>query len=648
MATLLVLTVLFPLLGSLVLFLTPKLEAHAARLVGLSITLITLGLSMVLLLAFRPELSEPQFAFVRGGHYGLPWVGRPDIRFALGLDGLSLWLFLMTSLLMLTAIGASWLSVTENAAAYYAFLLALETGLLGLFASLDVVLFYIFFEFTLIPLFFLIGLWGGPQRRRAAVTFFLYTLAGSLLTLLGVIALVVVHYQYSPGNALTFSIPELTQGLAQLKWIEWYSASSWTSPQVLIFLLLLAGFAIKVPIFPFHTWLPLAHVEAPTAGSILLAGVLLKVGSYGLLRFCIGMTPLAAAAMFPQMATLAVIGIIYGALAAFAQSDIKRLVAYSSVSHMGFIVLGMFALNGTGLDGSTIQMVNHGLTTGALFACVGMIYERYHTRDITRLGGLWDRLPILAFFLILAALGSAAVPGLNGFVGEFPILVGAFAINRRAAVLAATGMILGACYLLWMVRKVIFGPLNEPVPHEGLQPDSADAPPAHVAVWPVGWHEIAGLAPLMVLIVAIGVYPRPLFEQMRPALARIEQKLQTERVEMNKLAAAADALARSEAAKIAALAKGGASKSTAKKKGGGTKSSPKKGGGTSKSTAKEGAGKGKTSPKKSPVGAKPAAAPDKDPATSPPADGAKTRAKANETTRPGAAGPDAKPERERP
>ena len=425
MATLLAITVLLPLVGSLVLVLTPKLEAHTARLIGLSFALVTLALSLVMLLAFRAEVSGPQFAFMAAdGRYGLGWIERPDIRFALGLDGLSLWLFILTSLLVMTAFGASWLSITERVPLYYAFILALETGLLGLFASLDVVLFYIFFEFTLIPLFFLIGLWGGPQRRRAAVTFFLYTLAGSLLTLLGVIALVVVHFQYSKTNLLTFSIPELTQGLAALPWDEWRDTSSWTSPQVVIFLLLLAGFAIKVPMFPFHTWLPLAHVEAPTAGSILLAGVLLKVGTYGLLRFNIGMTPLGAAALFPLLSTLAVIGIIYGALAALAQTDIKRLVAYSSVSHMGFIVLGIFAFNATGLDGSAIQMVNHGLTTGALFACVGMIYERYHTRDMTQLGGLWNRLPLLAFFLILAALGSAAVPGLNGFVGEFPILAG--------------------------------------------------------------------------------------------------------------------------------------------------------------------------------------------------------------------------------
>jgi NADH-quinone oxidoreductase subunit M len=416
---------------------------------------------------------------------------------------------------------------------HYAFLLALETGLLGLFASLDVVLFYIFFEFTLIPLFFLIGIWGGEQKRRAAVTFFLYTLAGSLLTLLGVISLVVVHYHHAPGHYLTFSIPELTRGLAALEWAEWHDATRpWTaSPQTLIFLLLFAGFAIKVPMFPFHTWLPLAHVEAPAAGSILLAGVLLKVGGYGLLRFNMGMTPLGAQVLFPMLATLAVIGIIYGALVALAQTDMKRLVAYSSVSHMGFVVLGTVAMNGTGMDGAVIQMINHGLTTGALFACVGVIYERYHTREMAELGGLWKRLPLFAFFLMLSSLGSAAVPGLNGFVGEFPILAGMFERSPRTAVLAATGMILGAYYLLWMVQCVLFGPLREPYHGDGHGHEPASGHGhGHAgnhtagAIRPVGWHEIMGLAPLMVLIVAIGVYPRPFFERFRPTVAAIAAK----------------------------------------------------------------------------------------------------------------------------
>jgi NADH-quinone oxidoreductase subunit M len=542
MAVLLAITVLIPVFGSVVLALAPRLQAHDARRIALGVTLLTLACSLILLLGFRPGLTGPQFAYLtEHGRYGWSWFDRPDIRFSLGLDGLSLWLFMLTSLLMLTSIAASWESIKERVATYYAFLLALETGLLGLFASLDIVLFYIFFEFTLIPLFFLIGIWGGPERRRAAVTFFLYTLAGSLLTLVGVIALVVVHYQYSPNNVLTFSIPELTLGLESLPWSEWKTAASWTSPQVLIFLLLMAGFAIKVPIFPFHTWLPLAHVEAPTAGSILLAGVLLKVGSYGLMRFNIGMTPLGAAAMYPLLATLAVIGIIYGAFAALAQTDIKRLVAYSSVSHMGFIVLGMFSLNATGMDGSAIQMLNHGLTTGALFACVGMIYERYHTRDINEIGGLWNRLPVLAFFLILAALGSAAVPGLNGFVGEFPILVGAFATSARTAVLAATGMILGAYYLFWMLRKVVFGPLREPaIAASGAHGDALGAShgpeTGHAVIPPIGAHEMAGMAPLLAMIVLIGTFPRPFFEQIHPAIDTLELNAQAQQAEAKKQA----------------------------------------------------------------------------------------------------------------
>jgi NADH-quinone oxidoreductase subunit M len=563
MATLLTITVLLPVVVGIVLVAIPQLDAHRVRLIAISTALVTLLFSLILLAGFRTEQAGPQFAYQSAGQYGLQWVVRPDIRFALGLDGLSLWLFLLTSVLMITAIFASWESIKERVASYFALLLALQTGLLGLFASLDVVLFYIFFEFTLIPLFFLIGLWGGPQRRRAAVTFFLYTLAGSLLTLLGVIALVVVHFQYSPGNVLTFSIPELTQGLGALTWTEWHNPA-WNSPQAVIFLLLLAGFAIKVPMFPFHTWLPLAHVEAPTAGSIILAGVLLKVGSYGLLRFNIGMTPLGAAALFPLIATLAVIGIIYGALAALAQTDLKRLVAYSSVSHMGFIVLGMFALNATGLDGSVIQMVNHGLTTGALFACVGIIYERYHTREMSKFGGLWNRLPLLAFFLMLAAMGSAAVPGLNGFVGEFPILAGTFGVSPRAAVLGATGMIFGACYLFLMLKKVLFGPLVEPALHAAALGQPIDPGHLHPPCPPVGWHEIAGLAPLMGLIVLIGVLPQPFLAPIGEAVARMDQNIQAQRAKSSEYVARRDPLERISPSRAGGLSRAAVERAAAR------------------------------------------------------------------------------------
>jgi NADH-quinone oxidoreductase subunit M len=530
MASLLLITVLLPLAGSLILFASPRMEMQAARTTALVTAVAAFALSLILVFAFRPGVLDPQFAFgPPGGPYGLKWLDPPGIRFALGLDGISLWLFALTALLTLPAIGASWASITDRPAMHYAFLLALETGLLGLFASLDVVLFYIFFEFSLVPLFFLIGIWGGEQKRRAAVTFFLYTLAGSLLTLLGVIALVVVHYQHSPANVLTFSIPELTRGLAKLgeSWPDWNATASWrTSPQALIFLLLFAGFAIKVPMFPFHTWLPLAHVEAPTAGSIVLAGLLLKVGGYGLLRFNMGMTPLGAQVLFPMLVTLAVVGIIYGALVALAQTDVKRLVAYSSVSHMGFVVLGFFAMNATGMEGAVIQMINHGLTTGALFACVGIFYERYHTREMSELSGLWQRLPLLAFFFILSSLGSAAVPGLNGFVGEFPILTGMFNRSPRAGVLAATGMILGAYYLFWMLQSVLFGPLREPHGHgHGHGPSETQGQEAAV-VRPVGCLEIMGLTPVMVLIVLIGVYPRPFFDRIQSEVAVIAARFE--------------------------------------------------------------------------------------------------------------------------
>ncbi|WP_165250823.1 complex I subunit 4 family protein [Paludisphaera soli] len=524
MATLLAVTVFLPLIGALVLVLTPGLDKASSRRIALGASLATFGACLVLLAGFEPAVTTPQFAYgPDAGPYGLSWLSRPDVRFALGLDGLSIWLFVLTGVLMITAVLSSWESISDRAPMYYAFLLALETGLLGLFGALDVVLFYIFFEFTLIPLFFLIGLWGGPERQRASIYFFLYTLAGSLLTLLGVIALVVVHMQYSPDHRLTFSIPELTRGLATLPWPAWYQVDSWTSPQVFIFLLLLAGFAVKVPLFPFHTWLPLAHVEAPTAGSIVLAGVLLKVGSYGLIRFNMAMTPLGAAALFPLLATMAVVGIIYGALAALAQTDMKRLVAYSSVSHMGFIVLGMLAMNDTGMNGSIIQMVNHGLTTGALFACVGVLYDRYHTREMNAIGGIWNRFPLLAFFFVFSSMGAAALPGLNGFVGEFPILVGMFAESWVAASLATIGMILGAFYLLLMIRRVVFGPLVEPGSHDDHEGHGHEEPR------PLGWYEIAALAPLAALILYIGLFPEPFFSRIRPAAADIVQIMNLER-----------------------------------------------------------------------------------------------------------------------
>lgn len=531
MAALLILTIMVPLAGAIILFAgQTNMSRSTARNVGLGFVLATLIVGLPLVFQFDNTVSGPQFAFGKAGSWGLTWIGTPDIRLAFGLDGLSIGLFALTNVLMLSAVCASWEAIKERAPLHYSLLLFLHSGLLGLFASLDVVLFYIFFEFTLIPLFFLVGIYGGPERRKASVTLFLYTIVGGMLTLMGVILLVAIHSQYGPQKQLTFSIPEITEGLKQIRWEPWASETllGW---QTLIFLLLFAGFAIKVPLFPFHSWLPLAHVEAPTAGSILLAGVLLKVGGYGLLRFNLGMTPIGAKVLFPALAILSIAGAIYGALAALAQKDIKRLVAYSSVSHMGIICLGLFALNATGIAGGTIQMINHGLTTGALFACVGVIYERYHTREMSAMSGLWNKMPRLAFFLIVASLGSVALPGLNGFVGEFPILVGMYATSPTAGIMAGTSMILGAFYTLWMLQRVLFGPLREPghghsVSHDEDQHldhshQDSDAHGHHEPqIDPLHWYEILGIVPLIAFIFIIGLRPKPFVDPInRPVQA---------------------------------------------------------------------------------------------------------------------------------
>ena len=576
MPTLLNITIFLPLVGALLLLAVPSTAYKFARWVALLTALATAGLSFYLASAFDVGQAGVQFAKVEGAgtaapHHGVQWIpigDGPGIRFALGLDGVSLNLFLLTSVLMITAVCVAWESIKERGPRFYALMLILLTGLLGLFAALDVILFYVFFEFTLIPLFFLVGLYGGPQRKRASITFFLYTLVGSLLTLLGVIALAVIHSQHSDGHILTFSIAELTEGLRDLKWNQWHELSAifkshdFTvlgfrpaySPQALIFLLLFAGFAIKLPLFPFHTWQPLTYVEAPTAVTILLAGVLAKVGSYGFLRFNLGMTPLGAQYFMPLMATLSVIGILYGALIALAQTDLKKLVAYSSFSHMGFICLGLFSLTAVGINGATIQMVNHGITTAALLACVGVLHDRYQTREMNEMGGLWQRLPVFAFILILAALGAAAVPFLNGFVGEFLILAGQFARSPVYAVLASIGMVLGAYYLLVMLEKVLFGKLKEPghllhhaagnhhtthghaahpanhnhdhshphAPHGHANVNTQAIADVHTErAKRLTWYELLGLVPLMVLIVGLGVYPRPILDRIGPPLQEI-------------------------------------------------------------------------------------------------------------------------------
>ncbi len=429
---------------------------------ALVVALAVLGMTVVLVAAY-PGGAEP-FATTDIAWLA-PGAGPVNIRFSVALDGLSLWLFALTALLMVVAVLISWEAIDRQTSLYYRLLLVLETGMLGVFVARDIILFYVFFEFTLIPLFFLIGIWGSRHRRWAATKFFLFTFAGSVLTFLGLLTIVLWQYYHPARGAaatMTFSIPELTAA-AQRHPID-------PRLQMWIFLALFAGFAIKVPLFPLHTWLPLAHVEAPAAGSVILAGVLLKLGTYGFARFNLAMLPQATAALMPWMLGIAVVGIIYGALVALAQADIKRLVAYSSVSHMGFCMLGLFALDRVAVQGGVLQMVNHGLSTGGLFAVVGMLYERYHTRRIDDFSGLARRMPVLAFFTLVLVFSSIGVPGLNGFAGEFLILLGAFHRGWAEApasgalafhlvgVLGIVGIILGAWYLLWMYQRVFFGP----------------------------------------------------------------------------------------------------------------------------------------------------------------------------------------------
>jgi NADH-quinone oxidoreductase subunit M len=415
--------------------------------------------------------------------------------FLLGLDGISLVLIVLTAVLTVPCVLVSWESIRERVAGFYACLLLLEAGLIGVFCAFDLVLFYVFFEFTLVPLFFLIGIWGGPQRRYAAIKFFLYTLTGSLITLVGLVALVLTAAR-SGGLAAPCSISDVS---------TWLAANPLSpSLQAALFLTIAAGFMVKVPVFPLHTWLPLAHVEAPTAGSVLLAGVLLKLGTYGFLRLCLPLFPDACQTVgLPLVAVLAVVGIIYGSLCALDQRDIKKLVAYSSVAHLGFCLLGLFALNRAGISGGVLQMINHGLSTGGLFLLVGMIYDRYHTRQLDDLQGLTARLPLLACAMVFIALASIGLPGLNGFVGEMLSLAGMFRRHPIYTVLGATGIVLGAWYLLNMLQHAFFGPLREPA--------QGDKPVADL-----NSREILAIAPICALCLWIGLMPQPLLDVIGP------------------------------------------------------------------------------------------------------------------------------------
>ncbi|HXG12375.1 MAG TPA: NADH-quinone oxidoreductase subunit M [Gemmataceae bacterium] len=444
-------------------------------------------------------------------------VGGSFVQFYIGLDGLNVWLVMLTAVLMLPSVLVSWHAIRERVNEFYAWLLLLQTAMMGIFLSFDIILFYVFFEMSLVPLFFLIGIWGGPARQHAAFKFFIYTLTGSLISLLGILGIVLACQAH--GDELTFSIPRLVE-IVHSKLGFLYDPQTpaeanvladrqfWGSVQFWVFLALTAGFAVKVPLVPLHTWLPLAHVEAPTAGSVDLAGVLLKIGAYGFLRLCVPLAPDVSLSLgLPLVSTLAAVGIVYGAYCAYAQDDVKRLIAYSSVSHLGLCMLGMFALNTTGIAGSLMQMINHGLSTGALFLLIGMLYDRYHTRRLGDFSGMAKRLPWLATFMVFICLSSVGLPGLNGFIGEVLVLMGVFASERVRgewplyAVIAASGLILGAWYLFTMLRRVFFGPLKEPHIPPGDE---------HGPVHDLDLREWVILTPIALLCVAIGLYPQPI------------------------------------------------------------------------------------------------------------------------------------------
>lgn len=476
-----------PLLGALaVIFFFKKEQGAGIRKFATGVAVLDFFISLPLWFTFEREGELFQF------RESLAWIETLGVRYEFGIDGIALLLVLLTTLLGVLAFVASWTAIQVREKEYYVFMLLLQTGMLGVFMAMDFFLFYVFWEVMLVPMYFLIGIWGGPRKLYAAIKFFLYTLVGSVLMLLGILAL----YFFNSGGLLGI------EGLGNPKTFsitQFHEIASAIPPdlQFWVFLAFFVGFAIKVPMFPFHTWLPDAHVEAPTAGSVILAGVLLKMGTYGFVRFSLPILPVATWKLLPWMAGLAIIGIIYGALVAMAQKDMKKLVAYSSVSHLGFVMLGIFALNGPGLNGGILQMINHGLSTGALFLLVGIIYERRHTRMIAEYGGISAVMPVFATIFLIITMSSIGLPTLNGFVGEFAILVGAFNRTWWWAMMGAIGIVLGAAYMLWMFQRVFFGPLTNPE-----NKDLKD----------LNRREFAYLMPLVILCFWIGLYPKPFFK----------------------------------------------------------------------------------------------------------------------------------------
>jgi NADH-quinone oxidoreductase subunit M len=486
-----------PLLGAILLLLVPKENKNAIRWIANMFSLAGLLVSLPLVPWFWAERFSPGFKFVEGVSNN--WIPSIGAGYVLGIDGISFLLIMLTTLLGWISILSSWTAIETRVKEYYVWFLVLQTGMLGVFMALDFFLFFVFWEAMLVPMYLLIGIWGGPRKLYAAIKFFLYTLLGSVAMLLAVLFL--YFYNFHQTGQYTFSIPALYQTAPKIFHDPAYGASY----AILLFFAFFLAFAIKVPMFPFHTWLPDAHVEAPTAGSVILAGVLLKMGTYGFVRFSLPFFPgvITSSATFMGatvrgwMIGLSIVGIIYGALVSLMQKDMKKLVAYSSVSHLGFCTLGIFALNPAGISGSVLQQINHGISTGALFLIVGILYERRHTREISEYGGISNVMPVYATITMIMFLSSMGLPLLNGFVGEFTILQGTFMENRMWAALAVLGVILAAAYLLWLYQRVFFGTVTNPKNEKLL-----DLSP----------REILTFAPLIVMALWIGLYPKPFFQ----------------------------------------------------------------------------------------------------------------------------------------